>query len=127
MSGVASIILIFVTDETFEHTIALVVLSVASLSVLFYLALQTHRLKSKLSCLKLLSKDGYIHTARMVILRENCSSLTDIDVDKQNLACAKTAEFSWSVGKDVNGLSNVMYWHKFDFVKKKCIFAPRSL
>ena len=126
-SGVVSIILVFATDKNLKHTIALIVLSVTSLSVLFYFATQTHRLKSKLSCLKLLAKDGHIHTARMVILRENCNNLTDIDIDKQNIACAKTAEFSWIIGEGVDGLSNVIYWHKFDFVRKKCLFAPKNL
>ena len=45
VSGVVSIILIFITDKSIEHT-----------------------------CLKLLSKDGHIHTVRMVILRENCNN-----------------------------------------------------
>lgn len=127
VSGVASIILIFVEDKNIKYTTVLVALCVTSLTALSYLTLRTHHLKSKLSCLKLLSKDGHIHTARMVVLRENFNSLTDIDIKKQNLACAKKAEFSWLIEESKNGESNVIYLHKFDFVKKRAIFSPSKL
>lgn len=95
-----------------------------------YLKLQK---KKKLSSgLTLLAKDGHIHTTRTLILRDNFKELAKTehhydDITKQNDFHAQNVTFSFHVSSKNNGISDLVYHHRFTFAplhKGEQIFAP---
>ena len=81
--------------------------------------------------LALLAEEGHIHTTRMLILRDYYENdkkrIAKKDIRKQNSFLAQNVKFSFIINKPQNNISDIQYYHSFDFLSLRNgmqTFAP---